>query len=70
MTPDYTLPPIDPNVDVDADADPARAADRLRRLIAEGHMSPSRQRMAEQLVREFDKRAAGFPDNTGLADAA
>ena len=49
------LPPLDPNLAPHlADADDERRRDALRRLIATGSLSPSRQRLAAAELREIE----------------
>jgi hypothetical protein len=57
MTAPARIPPLDPNVTDDADADRERAAETIRRKIVTA--SGSRKRMLEQLLRELEARAAG-----------
>lgn len=60
MTPDPpNLPPLDPNlVPVEADADITRMTEHLRRLLAEGRITPSRKRLIEHELRVIVERLA------------
>ena len=57
------LPPLDPNVaPADADADEERRERHLRKLLAEGNLSPSRRRMIEADLREIERELRARKD--------
>jgi hypothetical protein len=58
------LPPLDSNLLCSADADAARRERYLRKLLAEGRLSPSRSRLVVAELREIeDKRAKDATGN-------
>ena len=53
------LPPLDPNLaPQEADADEERRRNTLRRLIANGSLSPARRRLAQAELRDIERLAA------------